>query len=153
MAVNKRWSVRRPRSLEATVAVNPILESLRQTREEMLAESGGTLAGLAARLRSLRPPTPPATSLGEAKMPEISRFFGISIRMYFDDHNPPHFHAIHAGSEIEIGIDPLSVQRGRFPRRALGMVLEWAAIHLDELADNWERLRNDESPRPIAPLD
>jgi len=56
-------------------------------------------------------------------MPEISRFFGISIRMYFDDHNPPHFHAIYAGAEAELGIAPLTVLRGRFPRRALGMVL------------------------------
>jgi len=86
-------------------------------------------------------------------MPEVSRFFGISIRMYFDDHNPPHFHAIYADSEIEIGIDPLTVLRGRFPRRALGMVLEWAAIHQQELLDNWERLHNDEIPQRIDPLD
>ncbi len=50
-------------------------------------------------------------------MPEISRFFGISIRMYFDDHNPPHFHAIHAATEVEIGIEPVALLRGRFPRR------------------------------------
>lgn len=86
-------------------------------------------------------------------MPEVSRFFGISIRMYFDDHNPPHFHAIYAGSETEVGIDPLTVLRGRFPRRALGMVLEWAAIHQQELIDNWDRLRNDETPQRIDPLD
>ncbi|MCH8853439.1 MAG: DUF4160 domain-containing protein [Planctomycetes bacterium] len=40
-------------------------------------------------------------------MPEVSRFFGISVRTYFDDHNPPHFHAIYAGAEVELGIDPL----------------------------------------------
>jgi hypothetical protein len=86
-------------------------------------------------------------------MPEISRFFGISVRMYFDDHNPPHFHAIYAGSEVEIGVDPLTVLRGRFPRRALGMVMEWAALHQRELLDNWELLRNGEAPRSIDPLD
>ena len=58
-------------------------------------------------------------------MPEVSRFFGISIRMYFDDHNPPHFHAIYAGDEIEIGISPLTVLHGKIPRRALGMAMEW----------------------------
>lgn len=86
-------------------------------------------------------------------MPEISRFFGISIRMYFDDHNPPHFHAIYADAEAEFGIAPLTVLRGRFPRRALGMVLEWAAMHQQELLDNWERLHRDEPPEMIDPLD
>ncbi len=68
-------------------------------------------------------------------MPEISRFFGISIRMYFDDHIPPHFHAIYAGAEAQIGIEPLTVLRGRFPRRALGMALEWADIAADGSRD------------------
>ena len=86
-------------------------------------------------------------------MPEVSRFFGISIRMYFDDHNPPHFHAIYGSTETEIGVDPITVLRGRFPRRALGMVLEWAAIHQQELLDNWARLHNDETPQSIDPLD
>jgi len=85
-------------------------------------------------------------------MPEVSRFFGISIRMYFDDHNPPHFHAIYADAEAEFGIDPLAVLRGRFPRRALGMVLEWAAAHQQELLDNWGRLQNDGAPQRIDPL-
>jgi hypothetical protein len=56
-------------------------------------------------------------------MPEVSRFFGISIRMYFDDHSPSHFHAIYSGAEVEVGIDPLTVLRGRFPRRTFGMVM------------------------------
>jgi hypothetical protein len=75
-------------------------------------------------------------------MPEVSRFFGISIRMYFD-----------ARAEVEIGIDPLTVLRGRFPRRALGMVLEWAAMHREELLDNWDRLHHDEAAERIDPLD
>jgi len=97
-------------------------------------------------------------------MPEVSRFFGISIRMYFDDHNPPHFHAIYAGDEIEIGISPLTVLHGKIPRRALGMAMEWqwngngmamewSALHQRELLDNWDRLRNDEQPVRIDPLD
>jgi hypothetical protein len=86
-------------------------------------------------------------------MPEVSRFFGISIRMYFDDHDPPHFHAIHAGAEAEFGIDPVALLRGTFPRRALGMVIEWAAVHRQELRENWERMRNDQRPRRIDPLE
>ena len=86
-------------------------------------------------------------------MPEVSRFFGISIRMYWDDHNPPHFHAIHGDAEAEVGIDPVALLRGRFPRRALGMVMEWAAVHQQELRDNWKLLRHDQAPRRIDPLD
>jgi hypothetical protein len=85
-------------------------------------------------------------------MPEVSRFYGISIHMFYDEHNPPHFHAVYAGAEAEVGIDPLTVIRGRFPRRALGMVLEWAASHQQELLDNWDRLRNDQAPDRIDPL-
>jgi len=69
-------------------------------------------------------------------MPEVSRFFGISIRMYYDDHSPPHFHAIYSGDEVEIGIDPVTVLEGRLSRRALGMVLEWATAHQGELLAN-----------------
>ena len=86
-------------------------------------------------------------------MPEISRFFGISIRMYYDDHNPPHFHALYGGVEAEVGISPVSLLRGRFPRRALGMIMEWAAAHQQELYENWELLHTDQIPRKIAPLD
>jgi len=73
--------------------------------------------------------------------------------MYFDDHNPPHFHAICGDAEAEVGLDPVTLLRGRFPRRALGMVMEWAAVHQRELLDNWELLRHDRAPRRIAPLD
>ena len=84
-------------------------------------------------------------------MPEVSRFFGIS--MYLHDHHPAHLHAIYSGVETEMGIDPVTVLAGRFPRRALGMVLEWAAVHQQELLENWELLRNDRAPRRIAPLE
>jgi len=62
-------------------------------------------------------------------MPEISRFFGIVIRMYFDDHNPPHLHADYAGNEAQIGIDPIAILDGTLPNRAAPMVFEWAALH------------------------
>lgn len=86
-------------------------------------------------------------------MPEISRFFGISIRMYFDEHNPPHFHAIYGGNEAEIGIAPLSLLNGELPRRALGMAMEWAARHQVELQTNWNLMRDDQAPQKIPPLD
>jgi len=86
-------------------------------------------------------------------MPEVSRFFGILIRMYFDDHNPPHFHAIYAGNEAKIGIQPIIFLEGKLPNRAASMVLEWAALHQRELMQNWDRLRNDQPAHKIEPLE
>ena len=86
-------------------------------------------------------------------MPEISRFFGIIIRMYFDDHDPPHFHAIYGNYEAWLTINPIQTMNGELPRRALSLVLEWAALHQTELADNWQRLHNSESPQKIPPLE
>ncbi|MBM4423228.1 MAG: DUF4160 domain-containing protein [Chloroflexi bacterium] len=57
-------------------------------------------------------------------MPEISRFFGIIIRMYFDDHDPPHFHAIYGNDEAQLTINPIRIMNGDLPRRALSLVLE-----------------------------
>lgn len=85
-------------------------------------------------------------------MPEVSRFFGIVVRMYFDDHNPPHFHAIYAEDEAQIGIDPIVVLEGQLPNRAASMIFEWAALHQQELMHNWHRLRNDQPIERIEPL-
>ena len=62
-------------------------------------------------------------------MPEVSRFFGIVIRMYFDDHNPPHFHAFYGEDEAQIGLDPIALLNGTLPNRAVSMVFEWATLH------------------------
>ncbi len=86
-------------------------------------------------------------------MPEISRFFGIIIRMYFDDHLPPHFHAIYGQYEVEVGINPIGVLQGGLPRRAESLVIEWAALHQRELMQNWHRLHNDQPAEKIEPLE
>ena len=86
-------------------------------------------------------------------MPEVSRFFGIAIRMYFDDHDPPHFHAIYAGNEARVGIAPVVILESNLPNRAASMVIEWAALHQQELMRNWERLRNQQPVEKIAPLE
>jgi hypothetical protein len=85
-------------------------------------------------------------------MPRISEFFGIVIYMYFDDHAPPHFHAQYAEHEGLITIDGLRVLAGSLPPRVLGLVVEWAAQHLDELSTNWERARNELPLNRIPPL-
>lgn len=85
-------------------------------------------------------------------MPEISRFFGIVIRMHFDDHHPPHFHAQYGEHEIEVAIAGLVVLDGRFPSRALGLTIEWAAQHRDELSADWELAATRQRLRRIEPL-
>jgi len=85
-------------------------------------------------------------------MPEISRFFGIIIRMFFNDHAPPHFHAYYGDEEAEIGIMPVALVSGRLPPRALSLAVEWAVQHDKELMDNWERLHTDQPVQRIPPL-
>ncbi len=85
-------------------------------------------------------------------MPEISRFFGIIILMYYDEHNPPHFHARYGSDKAAIEITSLRVLEGRLPSRALGLVVEWASQHQEELMMNWEATRNDRPPKKIQPL-
>jgi len=86
-------------------------------------------------------------------MPEVSRFFGIVIRFYYNDHEPAHFHAVYGEHEALIEIDSLATLRGELPRRALALVLEWAALHRAELRSDWECARQGVAPAPIAPLD
>ncbi len=73
--------------------------------------------------------------------------------MYYNDHDPPHFHAVYSEDEALIDIDTLSIVRGELPRRALAMVLEWAVMHREELRQDWELARSGRVPVPIAPLD
>jgi Domain of unknown function (DUF4160) len=85
-------------------------------------------------------------------MPEISRFLGIIIRMYYRDHAPPHFHAEYAEHEITVEIEGGLVE-GRFPRRALAAVLDWYAMHRDELLANWLLVRQEQPMNRIDPLE
>ena len=85
-------------------------------------------------------------------MPQISYFLGVIIRMFYRDHNPPHFHAVYADFEGIIDIEKNEIIGGELPPRVLVLVNEWSAIHKAELMDNWERARQQESLRDIAPL-
>ena len=85
-------------------------------------------------------------------MPEISRFLGIVISMYYREHEPAHFHAKYGGYTVVVGIET-GIVSGRFPKRALGHVLEWSELHKEELLENW-RLSKDRKPlRAISPLE
>jgi len=85
-------------------------------------------------------------------MPELSRFFGIVIKMFWDDHNPPHFHAFYAGDEALIDIGTLCLFAGHLSPRALGLVIEWATLHRQELLADWRRAQSQEPLERIPPL-
>ena len=88
-------------------------------------------------------------------MPEISRFFGIIIRMYAEageQHHSPHFHAYYQDDVVIYGIDAVEALAGELPRRQQRLVEAWAELHRDELAANWARLQDGRPPRKIEPL-
>jgi hypothetical protein len=90
-----------------------------------------------------------------AGMPRISSFYGIVIWMYHDElphPGRPHFHATYAEHEASIEIETLAVLAGGLPKRALRLVLEWAALHREELLRNWELARTAQSLEQVDPL-
>ena len=86
-------------------------------------------------------------------MPEISRFLGIVIQMYFDDHGPPHFHALYGEYKAKISISPPGLLAGRLPPRVLALVIEWASVQEEALLHGWERLRQHQQVDRIPPLE
>ena len=85
-------------------------------------------------------------------MPEISRFLGIVIGMFYSEHGVPHYHAVYGQHEISVEIETGAIH-GEFPPRALRLVLEWATLHKQELLDNWRLAREGQLLRRIAPLE
>lgn len=85
-------------------------------------------------------------------MPTICIFYGIIIRMFFDEHAPPHFHAQYGEFKASFRIDTLEVLDGQLPRRACNLVLDWAELHRQELLQNWEQCRNHQQPDRLEPL-
>ncbi|MEX1255957.1 MAG: DUF4160 domain-containing protein [Dehalococcoidia bacterium] len=93
------------------------------------------------------------THRDEGCLPRICEFYGIVIAMFYNDHDPPHFHAIYGEHRALIRIEPPDVLQGRLPRRAWSLVTEWASQHERELSDNWQRAREHAPLQRIAPLD
>jgi hypothetical protein len=78
-------------------------------------------------------------------MPEISRFFGIIITMFYSDHQPPHFHVRYGEYKAQVTIDPISILRGNLPPRVFGLVAEWALVHQEELSTKPDSAKQDRS--------
>ena len=72
--------------------------------------------------------------------------------MFFDEHNPPHFHARYGGDKASIEIETLRVLEGSLPPRVLGLVVEWSSQHREELFANWEMVIQNKQPQKIDPL-
>ena len=85
-------------------------------------------------------------------MPQISNFFGIIIKMFYNEHNPPHFHAEYGEYKCSIDIQTLAVIEGFLPARALGLVVEWATLHKEELINNWQNIERKQPLYKIEPL-
>jgi Domain of unknown function (DUF4160) len=85
-------------------------------------------------------------------MPTISTFYGILIRMFFNDHAPPHFHARYGEFEATIDLGTQEVLEGQLPSRCLSLVQEWAMIHKEELQEDWRLCRGNATPAKIDPL-
>jgi len=85
-------------------------------------------------------------------MPEISRFLGISIRMYFNDHNPPHFHVKYNDYRAPITIKELKISEGYLPKRVHMLVIEWAIENRTKLLKNWNSIHDTGTFKKIEPL-
>lgn len=85
-------------------------------------------------------------------MPIISNFFGIIIRMFFNEHAPPHFHVEYAEYKASVNIQTLEIIEGNLSRRAQELVLDWAELHQKELLEDWELCRQHQEPKRIEPL-
>ena len=85
-------------------------------------------------------------------MPEISRFQGLSIHFYSNDHNPPHFHVKYNEFDAQICIESFRILHGELPPKAMGLIMEWAALHKSELLENWNKMKRGEQWNKIEPL-
>ncbi|MEW6088195.1 MAG: DUF4160 domain-containing protein [bacterium] len=86
-------------------------------------------------------------------MPEISRFLGIIISMYYNEHTPPHFHAKYGEFRASFSINELKIIEGTLPKRIISLVLEWAFQHRNELLEDWELVKRKEELKKIEPLE
>jgi hypothetical protein len=86
-------------------------------------------------------------------MPEISRFFGIIVTMLYHDHLPPHFHVRYGGRRARFALGPVRLLEGRLSPRVIGLIMEWALLHEEELLEDWDLAQHNQPLKPIGPLE
>ena len=118
----------------------------------MTRDLGGWCSRVSGTARGIRVVVGGGIPPYRGRMPEISRFLGIVIKMYYREHGVPHFHAVYGEHEVAVEVDS-GVVHGTFPTRALRHVLEWAALHRAELMADWELARQGKPPDAIEPLE
>ena len=96
--------------------------------------------------------SPGSGKTGAIDVPELSRFFGIVIGMYYQEHKPPHFHAKYSDQTGVFSLPDLRLIEGQLPPRVIGLVLEWAFEHRDELLADWDLAQARKPLRDISPL-
>ncbi|MDD2870480.1 MAG: DUF4160 domain-containing protein [Candidatus Gracilibacteria bacterium] len=84
--------------------------------------------------------------------PKLSEFFGVSIYVYWNDHNPPHFHVIYKDFNCYISINELKILEGNLPPKIEKLVISWAELYNEELLEAWEDVQNMKTPKKIDPL-
>ena len=150
------WSAARNRSATRTSAARPRAKGLGGEGDVALGRP--VIPPLTSLLPILRVAKPWRDELGmrvgwkTLRVPEISRFYGIVIAMYYRDHAPPHFHARYGGAIAVIDLESGHLLEGSMPERALALVREWARLHIDGLLADWERARLAAPLLPIDPL-
>ena len=85
-------------------------------------------------------------------MPTICMFYGILVKMYWNDHTPPHFHVEYGEYRAQYVIETLELMKGSLPRRAHALILEWATMHRTELLEDWQLCESKQHPKKILPL-
>ncbi len=86
-------------------------------------------------------------------MPEISRFFGVVISIYWKEHGVPHFHAKYGGARASFSIEDVRLLEGKLPPRVVAFIVEWGIMHQAELLEDWNLAIDKKALRPIKPLD
>src|ERR1700684_943438 len=97
-------------------------------------------------------PTPETWAQREGAMPTISWFYGIAIRMFYNDHAPPHFHAFYGSREARVSIETGEIISGHLPSRQRRLVRQWTLLYHDKLMADWMLVRSDQTPERIPGL-
>ena len=145
MRVNSPWT-----------AVRVLAHSVRSSCGTIVAPPARSLPHRLSRTRATAFPTVVDTRIHlpyRHRVPTVCRFYGILIQMYYNDHDPPHFHVVYNEFKAVIAINDLSILFGDLPPKAVGLVMEWARLHKSDLLADWRLSQQKQPLNPISPLE